>query len=125
MKQHTCQLAFTKQMHATGQSPASDTSSFQFAQACDAHDLISYCVASQGGRTPLHLAALQGKIGVMKQLLDARAPANAADEHGMTPLHKAAVGGRTEAAQLLLNAGASYNARLKVATCCHAGLCKP
>ena len=71
----------------------------------------------QGGRTPLHLAALQGKIGVMKQLLDARAPANASDEHGMTPLHKAAVGGRTEAAQLLLNAGASYNSRLKVGFC--------
>lgn len=55
----------------------------------------------------------------MKQLLDARAPANASDEHGLTPLHKAAVGGRTEAAELLLNAGASYNARVKVGVSLH------
>ena len=68
----------------------------------------------QGGRTPLHLAALQGKLGVMKQLLDARAPANSADENGMTPLHKAAVGGREQAAKALLDAGASLDARLKV-----------
>ena len=62
----------------------------------------------------MHLAALQGRLGVIKQLLDARAPANAADEHGMTPLHKAAVGGRAEACQLLLDAGASLTAQLKV-----------
>lgn len=71
----------------------------------------------QAGRTPLHLAALQGKLGVIKQLLDARAPVSAADEHGMTPLHKAAVGGRPEAVQLLLDAGASLEATLTVRAC--------
>lgn len=68
----------------------------------------------QGGRTPLHLAALQGHTGLVKLLEAAGADVRAKDEHGMTPLHKAAVQGHRETAAELLAHGAHVDAKLTV-----------
>ncbi len=72
------------------------------------------CACLQGGRTPLHLAALQGHMQLVKLLEAARADVNAKDEHGMTPLHKAAVQGHTQTVSELLAHGARVDAKLTV-----------
>jgi ankyrin repeat protein len=69
---------------------------------------------TQGGRTPLHLAALQGHTHLVKLLEGAGADVRAADEHGMTPLHKAAVQGHSETVADLLAHGAHVDAKLTV-----------
>ncbi len=48
-------------------------------------------------RTFLHLAASEGRIHVMKYLLEKRAKVDALDEDDATPLHRAAKSGRVEA----------------------------
>jgi ankyrin repeat protein len=63
----------------------------------------------QGGRTPLHYAALANDTGTVCQLLAQGASPSAADRHGFTPLHFAAQQ-RSLAAELLLAAGAEVDA---------------
>ncbi len=78
-------------------------------------DCLSHAhTCAQGGRTPLHLAALQGHMQLVKLLEAARADINAKDEHGMTPLHKAAVQGHTDTAAELLAHNAHVDAKLTV-----------
>lgn len=62
------------------------------------------------GGTPLHEAAVQGRVNVAKVLLSAGADVNARDADGVTPLHKAAAWGHVELARMLLAAGADANA---------------
>jgi len=47
-------------------------------------------VKDDGGKTPLHLAALSGYVGVVKLLVEAGAELNATDKFGHTPLFDAA-----------------------------------
>jgi ankyrin repeat protein len=69
----------------------------------------------QGGRTPLHLAALRGNKEVAETLLKSRSVhVDARDENGMTPLHKAATQGHVGVAEVLITKLADVNARLKV-----------
>lgn len=62
------------------------------------------------GSTPLHLAATNSDITVLKALLAAGADVNARDMDGNTPLHMAAYTNRFENSKLLLEAGADIGA---------------
>ena len=52
-------------------------------------------LADNRGKTPLHLAAENGRFVVVQTLLDYRADVGTRDGHGWTALHYAAVGGFT------------------------------
>lgn len=63
------------------------------------------------GQTPLHLATIQGKTGVVEYLIEKGASIKAKDVSGATPLHEAVRYGRYEIAMALLKAGADVNAQ--------------
>jgi hypothetical protein len=63
--------------------------------------------ANAEARTPLHVAAAEGRVDAAQLLLDARADVNARDRRGATPLQDALVARQDGAADLLLAAGAS------------------
>ena len=85
---------------------------------CLVHTLVTALLYIQGGRTPLHLAALQGHMQLVKLLENSGANVNASDEHGMTPLHKAAVQGHADTVAELLAHGAHIDAKLTVSASC-------
>ena len=69
-------------------------------------------VDSQLGRkklTPLHVAALYGRVGTVELLLDEGANVEKVDVHGNTALHMAAFFGNEAVAELLLAHGAKVN----------------
>lgn len=55
------------------------------------------------GRTPVHVAAARGHVGVIQFCLSAGADPGCTDSGGWTPLHCAAADGRLEAVEFLLN----------------------
>jgi ankyrin repeat protein len=59
--------------------------------------------------TPLHSAAMEGKIKVVEKLIAIGQNINARDANGTTPLHGAALEGQLETAELLLQNGAEVN----------------
>ena len=61
---------------------------------------------SEEGVSPLHLAALDGNIEIMKILLDFKAKINILDIHGRTVLDYAVASGQFDAAQFLMQTGA-------------------
>jgi hypothetical protein len=66
------------------------------------------------GRTPLHYAALEGRLADMVAYLrEDRNAVNLADSVGFTPLHFAAQGQQAEAARVLIGAGAQVGSRNK------------
>jgi len=62
------------------------------------------------GDTPLHIAAAQGRLEMVKALLDAGAR-ELGDSAGWTPLHRAALGGKADVAAYLV--ARSFNVRAK------------
>lgn len=62
-------------------------------------------------RTPLMLAAMHGKIEVLRALLAARAQVGLVDDRWYTALHHAAASGSTDCVAALLEAGADASAR--------------
>ena len=65
------------------------------------------------GRTPLHLASLDGYTEAVRLLLDHGANPDAKNTWGWTPLHMATSLGRTETVRLLLDRGASVDMKNK------------
>src|ERR1051326_8077568 len=65
---------------------------------------------ANGGRTPLHYAAVCGDTLLAKLLLVKGADVNARDDNGATPLHVAAYNGQKDVAELLLAKRAQVNA---------------
>lgn len=61
--------------------------------------------------TPLHLAAVNGNVGITNLLLDAGAQVDAKDDEGNTPLHMATLFNHREVVRLLVQHGASPLAR--------------
>ena len=69
------------------------------------------CVRSASGRTPLHEATYNGHLGVMRRLLQCKAPIDERDTNGATPLILAVELQRGEAAELLVEHGATLSAK--------------
>ncbi len=65
--------------------------------------------ANIGGRRPLHVAAAQGELVVVKLLLKHGAEINAQDSNGRTPIYTAIMEGRTQLAALLIKHGAAFD----------------
>ena len=65
----------------------------------------------RSGWSPLHHAAADGRVEIVRFLLEHGSRADALDRGNETPLHAAAENGRPQAARLLLDAGANANAR--------------
>ena len=61
---------------------------------------------SEKNRSPLHLAAMEGRSQCISILYDAGAKLDRTDADGMTALHYAAGGGHLYAVQLLVELGA-------------------
>lgn len=62
------------------------------------------------GRTAAYLAAANGQLEALKELIAAKADLNIADNDGVTPLIAAARAAQPAAARLLITAGADVNA---------------
>lgn len=63
------------------------------------------------GRTPLHVAAIEGSFEDASRLVAAGADPNAQDDNGWTPLHFAAQSSALQIASLLLASGAEVDRR--------------
>ena len=70
---------------------------------------------NDGGATPLHWAALGGKLGVVDSLVRAGAPVDAATNSGATPLHWASGAGHVNVVEYLVEHGADVMARASTA----------
>lgn len=64
---------------------------------------------SKVGRTPLHNAANNGHIEVVKHLIKKEADVNVVDKYGRSPLHDAAKHGHIEVVEVLLKKVADVN----------------
>lgn len=65
------------------------------------------------GSTPLNTAAVFGKTGIAKMLIDAGADLSIKNNDGSTPLHTAAFFGRIEIVQMLIDAHADKTIKNK------------
>lgn len=64
---------------------------------------------NEKGETQLHVACINGDIGVVERLLSSGHPANVRDHCGWSPLHEAANHGYVEIAEVLLKHGANID----------------
>ena len=84
-------------------------------------EALAYCIPAikksnfdirfEDGLAPLHFAAREGHLGVIRYLLEKKAKVDAKNASGAPPLHEAFRMGKLDAAQLLIQAGADVNAR--------------
>lgn len=72
--------------------------------------VLSGCSAGPS-QTPLHTAAAEGDLVMIKQLLADGAGVDAVDESGLSPIHLAASRGRPQTIMMLVEHGASVNAK--------------
>ncbi|XP_069085399.1 ankyrin repeat and SOCS box protein 13 isoform X2 [Pleurodeles waltl] len=68
-------------------------------------------IGSWADRTPVHEAAREGQILLLKELIDSGCCVNLVTVDSITPLHEACLQGQTQCAQLLITAGAQVDAR--------------
>ena len=66
-------------------------------------------VKDLNGNTPLHWAALNGRIDMLTSLIQNGADVESKEDFGRTPLHFSAVGGHHEVCKALIEAGAKLN----------------
>lgn len=66
---------------------------------------------NQKGETQLHTACINGKLPVVKHLLDQGHPVNVRDNGGWLPIHEACNYGFYDIVKLLLDKGAAINDR--------------
>lgn len=91
---------------------AGDTNAVQTILAKDSHLAFA---TNTFGSTPLHYAAMNGHLGVVKLLLTNGAVLDVKDKSGATPLWLAAANGRLNVVEFLMSKGASIQTRNKVA----------
>ncbi|KAJ8905194.1 hypothetical protein NDN08_001703 [Rhodosorus marinus] len=68
----------------------------------DNPDIAKYKSESGSGATPLHYAAANGHVEIMRLLIGHGADLNAVNEYGNTALHFAAINEKVDAVELLL-----------------------
>mmetsp|Transcript_30322 Transcript_30322/g.116290 ORF Transcript_30322/g.116290 Transcript_30322/m.116290 type:complete len:147 (-) Transcript_30322:402-842(-) len=68
----------------------------------DNPDITKYKPESGSGATPLHYAAANGHLEIMRLLISHGADLNAVNEYGNTALHFAAINEKADAVELLL-----------------------
>jgi ankyrin repeat protein len=90
---------------------SNDESPLMLAALKGERDVVTKLIArdadvNKPGWAPLHYAATNGHIEIMKQLLEESAFIDAQSPNGTTPLMMAAMYGSTEAVKLLLDEGA-------------------
>lgn len=93
-----------------------DESALMMASLRGQEDLAAALIArgahvNKTGWTPLHYAATNGHLNIMRRLLEAHAYIDAESPNGTTPLMMAAQYGSTDAVKLLLEAGADPTLR--------------
>lgn len=74
-------------------------------------DVLNVNICNADGFTPLHIAAMQGRIELIQILLKARAFTNVQTRKGLTPLHLACQNQRIQIIQLLLDAYCDINSQ--------------
>ena len=88
------------------QGPVVERFERSLADLCEAE----HAVAVSSGTAALHLAALAGRVEVVKVLLEKGADPNGRDAGGLAPLHLAAAGGDARTVSALLAAEADATA---------------
>lgn len=91
-----------------------DESPLMMAALKGQQDLVTKLIArdadvNKTGWTPLHYAATNGHVAIMKVLIDNYAYIDAESPNGTTPLMMAAMYGSTEAVKLLMDEGADQS----------------
>ena len=90
-------------LHLAAASPPADRCFDLLIQ--DPNIAVGINCRDEDNRTPLHMAAIYGRLSRSKALIDNQAEVNTVDDKGQTPLHVAAAHGHDPLVGLLLTAG--------------------
>lgn len=81
------------------------------------HDAVNEQINERGdtieGKSPLDMAALLGRVGMVKELATRGAEVNAATKKGYTSLHQAAAWGKIDCLKMLVDNGANLQLKTK------------